>query len=144
MPGKGKLTAIAYAGVGRPPLQQTQPIAAFAKCLPTDLVHQSPHQINAPAADTQSGGVQPRHLLKIERFPLVKEGDFNGIAADPALNLKWAVRLIAMSVADNVSDRFARGQDDGMNGRPIHLAGLADSFDKCADDRKHPGIAGRG
>jgi hypothetical protein len=134
------LTAILDGAWSGPALNQAEPVAPVWERLTYYVVHQGPHQKDATAAHSQFTGIQLGNVVQIKGVPLVKKCDFHGVRAHAALNLKRPFWLVAMGVADNVSDRFACGQDDRLDCWAIDLSGLADSLDEGADHRKHPWI----
>src|SRR3954471_9030893 len=60
-------------GIALAALDHAQGIAAFAARLTAQLVHQLPHQENAPSAEPQLCWVEVRHCGEVERMAFVEQ-----------------------------------------------------------------------
>jgi hypothetical protein len=109
-----------------------------------DLIHELPHQKNAPAANPKLRRVQMRHGRQVKRFALVHETDFNAGRVKEALNLQRSIRTVSVSMANDIAGGLTASQDHGMDGRRIKTTHQADAFNKTANDGHHARIAGNG
>jgi hypothetical protein len=105
-------------------------IAALATRLAAQFVHQLSHEEHAASADAHLGRIEVRHGRQIEGGALVEQVDFKTLGAKETLNLKLRLGPILMSVTDDVGDSLVSRQDDGIGGRGIEPANLANRFKK--------------
>src|SRR5437667_12538424 len=134
--GKGGRTLAAWSTIaGRPgisfaALDHAQGVAALAARLTAQLVHQLPHQENAPAAGAQLGWVEMGHRRQVERPALVEELDLEPFGAEMALDLKLGLGVAFVGMANDVVDRLVSGQNDGVSGGFVEVVRLADRLDE--------------
>jgi hypothetical protein len=121
----------------RQAFNQPQPITDLTQCFTAHVIHQSPHQVNAAATDAQFPRLKLRHLQKVKRGPLIQQRNFDRIVGDPALNLERPIGPVAVSVSDDIADRFARGENDSLNNGVLNVTSVAHSLDKCANHGNH-------
>src|SRR4051794_9176117 len=83
-------------------LEHAQHVAALGARRHVQLVHEPPHEEDAPAAGAQLAGVEPRDGVEVERRPLVRKAELEGSWGDAALDDEELAGVVAVGVADDV------------------------------------------
>jgi hypothetical protein len=121
-----------------------QRVAAPAAWCAAEFIHQLPHQVDSPAADTKFLGIHLGHGVEVERFALIMKAHLQGLLVQPALDLDSGTGPITMSMTDDVGECFPGGKNDGVNVMFFKIGDLANGFHKGSGHWQHSGIAGNG
>jgi hypothetical protein len=135
-----RLTAVAEPGIIAPEFDHAENISALATRPATQFIHQGAHQEHAPAAEAKLRWIELRNGRQIKRFAFIDDLDFNAVRPKLAMDVELGVGIVAVRVADDVTDGFVDGDDNAIGGSLIEPARLTYCFHEGASDGQNAQI----